>query len=114
MLIGIDMSNFKEIIMKKIKFSKDEGSEFYKELMEQIKIYFETNNIDKRGNNIMLFKIILYFSLVILCYTLMLSSSSVWMFFGCYMALGVSVLLNAFNISHDAAHGVAVKSKFLE
>ncbi|WP_298317260.1 acyl-CoA desaturase [uncultured Aquimarina sp.] len=98
--------------MKKIKFSKDEGSEFYKELNERIRNYFESNQIDKTGNRKMIFKIALYFTLVFLFYFLMLTSSNIVTFFVFYIGLGVSVLLNAFNVSHDAAHGVAVKSKF--
>ncbi|WP_271767611.1 fatty acid desaturase family protein [Aquimarina algiphila] len=98
--------------MKKIKFSKDEGSLFYKELNESIKNYFEENKINKTGNQKMMFKIIMYFGLVMLFYSLMITSSSVWIFFVLYILLGISVLLTAFNVSHDAAHGVAVKSKF--
>ncbi|MFD2564449.1 fatty acid desaturase family protein [Aquimarina rubra] len=98
--------------MKKIKFSKDEGSEFYKELNERIRNYFESNKISRTGNGKMIFKIILYFGLVFLFYFLMLSSTNVWLFFVFYIGLGISVLLNAFNVSHDAAHGVVVKSKF--
>ncbi|WP_108801869.1 acyl-CoA desaturase [Aquimarina sp. Aq107] len=98
--------------MKKIKFSRDEGSDFYKELNERIRNYFENNQIDKTGNRKMVFKIAMYFSLVFLFYFLMLISSDLVAFFVFYIGLGISVLLNAFNVSHDAAHGVAVKSKF--
>ena len=98
--------------MKKLRFSKDEGSEFYKELNEKIDIYFSENQLQKTGNNVMIFKIILYFSLDILFYYLMISSSSVTTFVVFYLLMGLSILLTAFNISHDAAHGVAVKSKF--
>lgn len=98
--------------MKKLKFSKDEGSEFYKELIERIDAYFADRGALKTGNHIMIFKIILYFSLDILFYALMINSTSVLSFYLYYLLMGLSVLLTAFNISHDAAHGVAVKSKF--
>ncbi len=98
--------------MNKLKFSKDEGSAFYKELIEQIDQYFTSNGIHKTGNNKMYFKICLYFSLDILFYVLMITSTSLAAFFAFYLLMGLSVLLTAFNISHDAAHGVAVKSKF--
>lgn len=98
--------------MNKIKFSRDEGSDFYKELNERIKKYFEENDCKKTGNSKMIFKIIIYFGLVALFYLLMLTSSRIELFFIFYIFLGVSVLLTAFNVSHDAAHGVAVKSKF--
>ena len=98
--------------MNKIKFQKDEGSAFYKDLVSTLDQYFEQNNISKTGNSTMHFKIVMYFGLVILSYILVLTSTSVLSFYISYLLLGLSVLLTAFNVSHDAAHGVAVKSKF--
>lgn len=97
--------------MNKLKFAKDEGSEFYKELIVRIDAYFSENGISKTGNRKMLFKIGLYFTLDVLFYSLMITSSSLPLFYLFYLLMGISVLLTAFNISHDAAHGVAVKSK---
>ncbi len=98
--------------MNKLKFNKDEGSIFYKELVAELDNYFTTNKIGKEGNYIMYLKIVFYFGLDILFYVLMLHSNSLTAFYIFYLLLGLSVLLTAFNISHDAAHGVAVKSKF--
>jgi len=97
--------------MKKLKFTRDEGSEFYKELKEKTDKYFSGNKLDKTGNKIMYFKIGLYFFSVILFYLLMINSQNIFLFFLFYILMGLSVLLTAFNISHDAAHGVAVKSR---
>ncbi len=98
--------------MNKLKFTKDEGSAFYTELNTRITAYFADKGIAKTGNKIMLFKIVLYFGLDILFFGLMITSSSTVGFYSFYLLMGLSVLLTAFNISHDAAHGVAVKSKF--
>ena len=98
--------------MNKLKFTKDEGTEFYKELNEKIEQYFAEKGIHKAGNKTMIFKIILYFSLDILFYGLMITSTTTIGFYTFYLLMGLSVLLTAFNISHDTAHGVAVKSKF--
>jgi linoleoyl-CoA desaturase len=98
--------------MKKLKFSTDKGSIFYKELRQKTDQYFQEKGIAKTGNNKMYFKIFLYFGLDILFYCLMLNSESLFAFYAFYLLMGLSVLLTAFNISHDAAHGVAVKSKF--
>jgi linoleoyl-CoA desaturase len=100
------------LTMNKLKFTKDKGSDFYKELNERIEQYFSTKNVRKTGNKIMVFKIIMYFSLDILFYALMITSISTIAFYSFYLLMGLSILLTAFNISHDAAHGVAVKSKF--
>ncbi|MDI1233635.1 MAG: acyl-CoA desaturase [bacterium] len=98
--------------MKKLKFSKDAGTKFYKELNQEIETYFEQNKIAKTGNYIMLIKIVLYFGLDILFYCLMMNSSSLIEFYLYYLLMGLAVLLTAFNISHDATHGVAIKSKY--
>jgi linoleoyl-CoA desaturase len=98
--------------MNKLKFTKDEGSAFYKELTEKLEQYFSENKIEKTGNKAMIIKIILYFSLDILFYGLMITSTTMLSFYLFYLLMGLSVLLTAFNISHDAAHGVAVKSKY--
>jgi len=98
--------------MLKLKYIKDEGSAFYKELIEKTDAYFSANGISKTGNGIMFFKIALYFTLDILFYYGMITSTSLISFYVFYLLMGLSVLLTAFNISHDASHGVAVKSKF--
>lgn len=98
--------------MNKLKFTRDEGSEFYKELTERVEQYFKDKGMRKTGNTTMYFKIFLYFSLDILFYVLMITSTTTFAFYTFYLLMGLSVLLTAFNISHDAAHGVAVKSKF--
>ena len=98
--------------MKKLKFTKDEGTDFYKELRQRVDLYFLTHKKQKTGNAKMLFKIVLYFTLDIVLYILMISSESVLSFLIFYLLMGLSILLTAFNISHDAAHGVAVRSKF--
>lgn len=101
--------NFRE--MNKLKFIKDEGSEFYKELNERIEQYFAEKGTHRTGNNKMIFKIILYFSLDLLFYVLMITSTTPAGFYTFYMLMGLAVLMTAFNVSHDAAHGVAVRSK---
>lgn len=98
--------------MKKVNFSRDEGTAFYRELIEDLNDYFKTHNKSKTGDWRMRIKIVLYFGLDILLYVIMLHSESRLVFFGTYLLMGLSVLLTAFNISHDAAHGVAVKSPF--
>jgi linoleoyl-CoA desaturase len=98
--------------MNKLKFHADNGTAFYKELKQRLDEYFTANGIAREGNGIMRFKIFLYFGMDILFYGLMINSRTPGQFYLFYLLLGLSILLTAFNISHDAAHGVAVKSKF--
>jgi linoleoyl-CoA desaturase len=99
--------------MNKVRFAKDEGSIFYKELRQKVDEYFSSQKIAKTGNRKMYFKIVMYFSMDILFYILMMQSESIFSFYLFYILTGLSVLLTAFNISHDAAHGVAVRKKSL-
>jgi len=98
--------------MNRLKFSKDEGSAFYKELTERVDAYFAERNMPKTGDATMRFKIAMYFGLDLLFFGLMITSTSTLAFYTFYLLMGLSVLLTAFNVSHDAAHGVAVKSKY--
>lgn len=98
--------------MKKLKFTQDEGSAFYKELRQKVDAYFIENNIAKTGNKLFIFKMLLYFFMTVFLYFFMINSESISGFFILYLLMGLSVLLTAFNVSHDASHGVAVKSKF--
>lgn len=103
----------KYCFMKKLHFAKDEGNEFYKTLLKRVKEHFATNGIPLHGNTQMLFKSCMYFVLTGVFYALVLMSHTVWAFYLYYLVMGLFVLLTAFNVSHDAAHGIAVKSKRL-
>ena len=105
-------NNQKTHNMQRLKFAKDEGSDFYKALTKEVNAHFEQKGISKTGNRKMYFKIGLYFTLDVVFYILMMQSTSLFAFYSFYLLMGLSVLLTAFNVSHDAAHGVAVKSKF--
>jgi linoleoyl-CoA desaturase len=98
--------------MNKLRFTRDNGSEFYSELVLKTNAYFADNNIKKTGNSLFFFKMFMYFSLDIIFFILMLNSENTGEFILFYLLMGLSILLTAFNISHDASHGVAVKSKF--
>ena len=98
--------------MKTVTFVKDEGTVFYKEFRRRVDHYFKEQGISKTGGYRMLIKIGLYFGLDILGYFLMMNSTTIFSFIFWYLFMGVMILLTAFNISHDAAHLVAVKSKW--
>lgn len=98
--------------MKKLKFTKDEGSDFYKELRMKVDAYFEDKGISKSGNTAFKAKMYLYFALDVLFYVCMLRAETQVEFILFYLLMGLSILLTAFNVSHDASHGIAVKSRF--
>src|SRR5690606_38811618 len=109
MVISLD----KNKSMQNIKFTEDEGNKFYAELNQQVQRYFSEHNKSYSGGKIMIFKIVLYFGLTGFAYLCMIQSETPIGFIVSYLLMGLGVLLCAFNISHDAAHNVAVKNKRL-
>lgn len=74
----------------------------------------EAKGETRHANSLMLFKVGLYFALFFLFYALMLfGPHSYWMFYGTYILTGITALLLAFNVSHDAAHHAIFRSKKL-
>ncbi len=57
------------------------------------------------------FKFVFYISITILFYSLLYHIESAFLFVLCYIAYGFSILLFAFNFSHDCAHNTVFKSK---
>jgi len=97
--------------MQKLKFTKDAGTVFYKDLRSRTKKELSRIGSPRHGGSAMWFKIIFYFMLFGGCYTAMIFTTNLLWFYTSYVSIGISVLFIAFNISHDAAHGVAVRSK---
>jgi len=98
--------------MNRVQFLPDEGTLFYRELNSRVNAYFLERAIEKHGGKSFIHKMLFYFGLNVLFYILMMNSHETLWFMATYLAMGISVLLTAFNVSHDAAHGVAVKSPF--
>jgi len=100
---------------KKLKFSSNSNSEFVKELKQQVKSYFEENNVSKYGNFSLftktIFMAVLYAVPFIAILTGFVSSSfSIiisWSIMGLGMA-GVGMVL-----MHDANHGAYSKHKWI-
>lgn len=96
--------------MNRVQFIRDEGTLFYRELTDRINNWFLANKKEKHGGKKMRNKMLVYFGLVLTFYSCLFFTESPWSFLLFYLLMGQAVLLTAFNVSHDAAHGVAVKS----
>lgn len=98
--------------MNKIEFSHDSGDAFYNELVLEVNQYFADKGIEKHGGKKMIIKMLIFFTVSIFLYSVMMLSENVFHFLLFYLMMGVSILFTAINLSHDAAHNSAVKSKF--
>lgn len=90
----------------KLKFNRKCQTGFYQELQREVSDYFETNNISKNANTLMVLKTILFLGGLVALYCLIV--------FGQF-SLGVTLVLTiligmcqafiGFNVAHDAIHG---------
>ncbi|WP_298512091.1 acyl-CoA desaturase [uncultured Kordia sp.] len=90
----------------KVTFPK-EPDFFYKELCQEVQLYFEKNATDKYGNRFLVKKYIILKGLFLLTYLLIFyvqQSNLIFLLFG---ILGVLGIVLAINIAHEAIHGVA-------
>lgn len=96
--------------MSKVKFTVDQGTAFYRELQTKVEARLKAQEKSKFGGKVFAQKAAMYFSLNVILYLLMISSTSAFFFHLWYLLVGLSVLLTTFNVAHDAAHGIGVKS----
>lgn len=97
--------------MKKLSFTRDNGTGFYHTLQKRVSAMLEAKGRTRYANRLMLFKIAIYFLLFFLMYGLMLSASSTLWFYITYAGVGLTILLLVFNVSHDAAHHAIFRNK---
>ncbi len=90
----------------RIKFGVPLNTPFYKELKERVENYFNSTGYTKKANAAMIFKMTIIVSLFIGSYIALLSNrfNEITMLLLAVL-FGLSMVLIAFNISHDASHG---------
>lgn len=97
-----------------IKYGTPINTPFYKEMKEKIDAYFISKGYSRKANGAMIIKIILIGILFFGSYFALLSnvfSEAVMLLLA--ILFGLSKVLIAFNISHDASHGALFKSSKL-
>lgn len=98
--------------MKTIRF-EHEVNEFYPVLKQRVDDYFRTTGKSRYADRSILYKGLLFTSLIGGSYTLILMHPfPLWTLLPLAFVFGVSSLLMAINIGHDAAHRVLVRSRF--
>lgn len=91
--------------LKKIKFKNDSHPDFYRTVRERVYRYFEASGKSKYADGTMAAKAALYTLLVLSSYALVLSNPfGTWWLLVFANVFGLSSLLLAINVSHDAAH----------
>lgn len=98
--------------MKKFKFTQSLNTPFYLELKQKVDAYFAARSNNRKANTHMYTKMILLFLLFFTSYGLLLSNalSQIQMIF-MTIIFGLSNVLIAFNVAHDASHGALFKKR---
>jgi linoleoyl-CoA desaturase len=99
---------------KTIRFGKPLNSPFYTEVKAKMNDYFKVKGCSQKANGRMLLKIVIIGFLFAGSYFLLLSNLlSERLMLGVALLFGVSQVLIAFNIAHDASHGALFKNQKL-
>lgn len=97
-----------------VRFVDPARSEFFATLRERVDDYFTTSRLSRHANGLMWFKAAFYLMAFFVLYGLIMSGwFGVWTLLGLCLALGVTMALIGFNVSHDAIHGSFTESKRL-
>ena len=96
----------------KVKFSKSGHSDFYVALNKKVEHYFSSQNLSKKANGIMLFKVIFYPTVFIAAYLVLLfADAPLAVQYMLWIVLGFFTAFIGLNISHDAVHGSLSSNK---
>lgn len=95
----------------KIKFGQPLQSPFYKDVKDKMEQYFLMKRCSKKANTAMLIKLLIIAGLFLGSYVLLLSNVlSETGLLALAVLFGFSMVLIAFNVSHDASHGALFRS----
>jgi len=99
--------------MDKIKFQSGSSSAFFKSLDKEVDEIIETKGLLKKGKKILYIKTIFYVLLFAGIYSslYLIDHSSFISLAVNYVLIGLTGILLAFNVSHDACHGSFSKNK---
>lgn len=97
-----------------MKFRDNRDREFHDLVKARVAEYFRTNGLSPYGNRLVLLKAMLFLSSTAVLYTLTLSNRlSGIPLLATAILFGVSSILTAFNLAHDAAHNALTPSRRL-
>ena len=91
------------------------GPEFFPTVTKRVNEYFKTNNISRHSNPEMVVKTIFMFSLYFIPYFFIIGGgfTSLWIYFGLYIVMGLGKAGIGLSIMHDANHGAYSKKAWV-
>ncbi len=89
-----------------LKFVDHQHSLFFATVKKRVDHYFKVNQLSKHANHTMIFKTVLFLSLMVGLYVLiMLNIFPIYIQLVLAIFLGITMACIGFNIAHDASHG---------
>ena len=89
-----------------VSFSKETNVEFYKTLRSRVNNYFKENNITRHANATMVIKTIAMLAIYLVPFGfLFVAGLSSWVYFLCWIGMGIGMAGCGLSIMHDANHG---------
>ena len=98
----------------KVSWGRKAQEGFYTEVKKEVENYFKENNLSKHANGAMVFKTILFLTLLVALYVMIVFgdfSMTAMLFMA--IAIGMVQAFIGFNISHDAIHGSYSSNRFI-
>lgn len=96
----------------KVSFTKTQNPDFYTTLNKKVEEFFSTAVLSKKGNGLMIFKVVFYSIIFISSYLiLVLINLPVAAQFLMWALLGLFTAFIGLNIAHDAVHGSLSSNK---
>ncbi len=100
--------------MEKIRFQPEPIDGFFNTLKQRVNAYFRDNKINRYANVQAIVKALVFFSLYISAYIIILLwQLPLWIFWLSWFFMGVSMMLAAMSIVHDAAHNAFSSKKWV-
>lgn len=101
--------------MEKIKFQEGSSSEFFRSLDKEVNEMINKSGLLKKATKRLYIKAIFYIMLFVSAYSCLyfIDHTSIFSLASNYALIGLTGILLAFNVSHDACHGSFSKNKNL-
>jgi linoleoyl-CoA desaturase len=93
-------------MIQKVKFTGKDKAEFYPVLKRRVDAYFKEKGISTHANGLMIFKIVLYLTMIFGSLGVLLTVSlPLWAVYVLWVNIGLFSAFSGLGICHDAIHG---------
>jgi linoleoyl-CoA desaturase len=99
-----------------VKFAPKTNDGFYDTVKQRVDEYFRSNNLSKYANTEMKLKTVVMISLYFVPYFAVVTgllASSLWLFYGAWLLMGLGIVGIGTSVMHDSNHGSYSENKYV-